>query len=235
MSRAMSAREIAVQALRKVGAIGAYDVAAPDELVRIALDNLDMVFQSLAARRRRPWLIPGSVTFSLPQSSPFNVVEEMGNDAPEYGIQYPIGARLLQPNASSSIELPIVRRTEWDAIPDKDKTGCPQVLYLTSDESPDAFVWPVPERAGYSVELTFQTFSDPAQLNPGERTKRRQALDLYLVTELSYWIGNGPVVQCDAGKVQEMRIMADRLLLDFDSYAGREHPRPSGRVAYTDF
>lgn len=142
-------------------------------------------------------------------------------DTPSYG-------------ANDYLNLPLVRREEWETLFDPTQTGNPQFCHVDRQQNPSITFAPVPDSAGpYVVRVLFQSYS-PDFVSPQGNTKlapMRASWNLWLVTALARELGNGPIRKLPKDEVTEMDAEARRLLFELESYDDHEQTGP-GRTVF---
>lgn len=238
MSVLLSAAGVAEQALIKIGAFSVNDSAADGEQLKRALSWLDFIMAHHFGTQRVFFLIPDTLSVPLAATVTETDIETaLGADAPDDGIQFPVGAK-LKDSDDNETSLKIITREEYIDIDDKDATGTPECIYIDRLNSPKLFTYPTlgAGATGYTVELTVQTFAPDVHGTPGgQATSMREAWQLWAITELAARIGAGPVRRLPISEIEDMRKEAKDLKDDLYIFENRQHASTSGRVAFRDF
>jgi len=104
MSSVLSAKAICERALRAINAFPVTDSSADGEQLREAMIWLDLILAENAGTDRLLFLVPGTVQFTLTNGSPsYDLTDALGADAPADGVQFPVGAYLVEPSGSSVV------------------------------------------------------------------------------------------------------------------------------------
>lgn len=222
MSATFTSLEICELALRKIGAYSMADSAARGEEVAEALYWLDMGVAHLAETKRVQWLIPTTFSMELSANTPsYDIADALGSSAPADGLLFPVEAYVRD---SSGFDQPIriVRRHEYEEIPDKDEAGRPQLVYIDRLADLSLRPWPIPNTGDYSLRLVFQTYAPTLTDNKGRNQHGFSAgWQLWMVTNTAALIGDGPVRKLPANEVDRMKRDAVTLMDDL-IYSNRE-------------
>jgi hypothetical protein len=234
-SSLFSARDIAELALQKIGAFTVNDEAAdPVELDR-ALEHMEIEIAELAGTERCQWLVPATVKLELaPGVAEYDLLDQLGSEAPSLMIAYVIEARLVDAGGNER-PLELIRRSAYEEIPNKTAAGTPQKIHVDRlNDRPRLLVYPVPRdadgdgEAEESIKLTVQTYA-PSVL--GAETHETagviahgldRAWQKWLVNATALAIGDGPVRQLDAGKLNRLRALTEASRAALLAYQNRE-------------
>lgn len=228
MASFMSARGIAIEALRKIGAFTRADTGPDGYDLDVAITGLDIV---LAHKLSTDWfwfLTADVYSITLDGgTASYDLMTELGSSWPSDGLIFPITVYIN--DGSDNLELEMVRRDEWDAL-DKDETGNPCKVYFDRSD-PNTITmrtWPTLGSGvtGWSVKLTAQQFSKDftAPLaNPTVATKLSPAWNMWAIYELSCYLGDGTVRRLSRGDLDRYQETADKLFMDLKGFANQEH------------
>lgn len=231
----LSVGAIAERALRK---IGEYPIRGgtlrPEALAETRL-WLDMVMSHQAAKMRTPWLVADTVNFDLVTGqAAYDLRAVIGANTVPDGMQFNITAYLYNPAAEEDVrKIALIRREEYEDIPDKTRAGEPEQAYIDRTRWPVMTVFPVPDGSrSLQVRLVYQQISSQfANLPFNDRTyAMHECWNLWVVTALAAEIGNGPVRRLPKDEVAELRSTARSLLLDLEAYDQFEQADEPRRV-----
>lgn len=236
MPRLLEVREICELALRKIGSFSINDAGAQAVEIDVARQWLDLLVGHVTSKRRSWWMVPETALITLiggQDEYPLATALPGGGQQVQHAIT--VLSRYRQDGRTK--ELPISRRSDWDARQPMEP-GEPWMVYIDRDRQPILRVYPAPATPPtHDLQLTFQRFS--TDLTLGSRTKPmpdfRETWNLYLVTALAYEIGNGPVRKLPADEVREMRESAEALLIDLETFDAQEQANEPRRISYNDF
>lgn len=229
MSRLLTPNEVCERSLRKIGTFPITDTGADPEEMKEARFWLDMMIAHQVGTNSVFWLVPQTLTLTLVAGQQEYTVK--GNAAPASatadGIEFVTDAWLVDSDGNRT-PLRLVTRSEWESLPDRQRDGAPEVIYLDRLlDGPKLRTSPViasDETDTFTIELVLQTYSqDFTRDNGREAMKMRAAWNLWCVTNLSYYIGSGPVRRLPKGETDDMKRDADKLWKDLFAFENREH------------
>jgi hypothetical protein len=230
MSLAFTARRFAETALRKIAAFSINDTGADPVEVREALVWLDMLIASLAGTRKLFWLVQTDIVVALTaNTSSYDIIDEMGADAPADGVLAYTHVSLRDSNGND-IPLKMLTRTEYEDIENKTETGTPWGVYIDRIDPVTLYVLGVPTTTDFSLVIT--TLAYPQDMTVrlgGEGSGIPPEWNSYVVIKLSSYIGNGPVRQLPLSEVQDMRGEAEDLKVQLLAFGNREQRGPRAR------
>lgn len=225
MSQLFSARELCTESLRLIGSVSVNDSAADPEELSIALRWLDLEAAELAGTQTCFWLIPAALSIPLTGGQKaYDLDNTLGADTPDDGIQFPVSATVKTgTNAEHMID--IIHRLEYDAIPDKDRTGLPEKIYLDRLEDLKMYTWPVLGAGvtGATVELTVQTFAPDFRGNGQKATGFRAAWQKWAINKNAYNVGRGPVRRLPRSETADLKKDAEDSLMKLNAFENRQH------------
>lgn len=234
MSWGPSINEICERALRKIGALAIRSSGARQGEMDEARYWLDMHVGHIAGTKRTWWAVPRTATFALtPGTTEYNLASVLGAKAPN-GVEFAIGLWLLDATGANLHEIKILRRQEWEALTPDPTSGEPVYCYINRDQAPTLFLPNVPTTQAYSVKFLFQSYAPNIVSKRGlERvTTFRSSYTLYLVTQLSALIADGPVRKLPKDEVDSMYSRAATLWRDIESYEDQEQNNEPARVTF---
>lgn len=235
MSKILTAREIACEAL---GAIAAWPVteSAPDgEKVRKALTWLDLLMADLVGTER-VFGRAEPATLSMPITNgtqSYDLNDALGGDLPDDRIQYVIGAWLEDGNGNRS-EIEIVTKQTFESVSKPTDTGVPTTIHIDRLNSPTLRIYPTPaasDTTAWALKLSVQKFAPnvaPAGITGTNLTNSNvhafgQAWQRYLILQLAHDLGSGPIhkiAETSLNRFAGMAVESKRRLLAFEN---REH------------
>jgi len=235
--RLLTAKDLAVKALRKVGSFAPHDEGPdPDELA-IALESLDMLVGQLAGSMRLWFLVPEEFTVPLTGGTgSYNLRDVLGSAWPQDGIQFVISAWLQPPNGAQRRPLYLARREEYQAKELLTQAGDPCMIYVDRRDPPTLKTWPVlgADLTDYSIKIVGQQFSPDLTLNQGAQAHGLpQAWQRWGTYACASDIGDGEVVKLSDGDLTRFDRKAEKAFLDLRTYSGTER-RATSFVRYRD-
>lgn len=200
---------------------------------------LDMMIGHQSARMRTPWLIADTVNIALVATQQaYDLRQEIGAQTVPDGLQFIVSARLYNPATSKDVRrIDLLKREEWEDIPDKTRTGEPESAWVDRTRWPIMHVHPVPLASpALEIRLVYQRVASNFATRPfNDRTyAMHECWNLWVVAALAAQIGNGPVRKLPADEVKQMNAEAARLLLDLEAYDQFEQADEPRQVAYWD-
>lgn len=235
-----SARKICELALRKVGAFTINDDSPDPAALAVALDFLEMEIANLAGGERLQWLVPATVEFALTADIESYVLETIAGSAfPSLGLAFPIEAYIVDADDNAT-PVDIVRRKDYEDITDKTASGTPDRIYIDrlANEDKNLFVYPVPADSTLSLRLVAQTYPRTVlkplsdQAGAGEVTHGfDRTWQMWMILATAYQIGDGPVRQIKADKLDRIGKDRDKCLATLTEKQNRE--RISARLHRT--
>lgn len=236
MSKLWKASGIAERALRKIGAMSINDTAADHEELSEALYWMDLAVAEFAGSERCQWLIPATLSKALSaDTASYDLSDFLGTSNPTDGVLFPVSA-WIRNSSGEDAEIQILRRTEYEAITDKDQSGEPCSIYidrLNADQN--LYVWPVPSDATYTLRLVCQTYA-PNLLSgtPNEGGNVAHGFSAewqrWLVLQTAADIGSGPVRRLPSQEVSDMRQQAEISRSRLLTYSNTEKPSQPRRT-----
>lgn len=209
--RLPSARTIAERALRKIGAFPITETAADGEELDEALFYLDFIIRAMGGAEMLQWLIQRPFVLPLEANkATYDMSADFVGILPADGIQYPIGAFFRRGQSDWSAEW--LRRTDYDAIPTKARTGSPAQLFLDRREPGHLSVYPVPGDDTWELHLTAMVYAPDQQQDAGNvPSGMPEAWTLWMVTTLAAEIGDGPVRRLPLAEIRDWREVSEGL------------------------
>ena len=228
MSRLLNVREIAEQALRKIGAYTTADSAPDGDQLNIAVEALDIVMAHYLSTNNFWFLVPETFSISLTASTQsYDLATTLASDWPDDGLIFPINAVLVE-NGNYD-PLTIIRRDEFDNL-DLDETGTPDRVYFDRSDTDTVTMrtWPTlgVSATGYSVNLTAQKFSKQVSgtlVNPLQATGLQAAWSMWLIYQTAAFIGDGTIRRLSTNDIKDFREVAKMSLAELEAFANREH------------
>lgn len=234
MSFLPTAKTVCERALRKIGAFSINDTAARQEDLLEALYWLDAILAQVSAINRAYWLIQPTVSFSLDNdTASVDLLDALGEDAPDDGIQFPIKAWIEDEDGNRQ-PLDLVAQQDIENEVDQDQTGVPTKAYIDRLNRPTMRFFPklpTTNTTDYTVVIMYQSFSP--QIAPetvtafsgaGNRmTSLREAWTRWAIFQLSADIGDGPVRTLPSTRIQAWREEANSALEALVAYENRAH------------
>lgn len=236
--RLLPSREIAEMALQKVGAFTPNDEGANPSEVERALDWMEIEIGHLSGVHRLQWLIPTTVEFDLEDEiAEYVLAEVLGSAYPSLGVAYPIRAYRGtvqdvddEDEVVNFVEIPIVRRAQYEAFRDRNASGVTDWIYIDRlNDSKNLFVYPT-QNAGVNVRLRLllQTYPRSVQ-GPGNEDAAGDTghgfpveWQKWLILQTSAAIGDGPVRRLDSKTLGDIRVSAERALIELMGAQNRE-------------
>lgn len=218
MAALLSVREICERSLRKIGSYSLRDRGADPAEMQEAMFWLDLVVSALTGTRTAQWLIAQTLQAPLAAATPSYKLQTLfASGMPADGILFPINA-WVRDSSGRDIPLRLIRKQEYEDIEDKGATGQPAVVYIDRlVPTQDVFVHPVPADGSFSLRLEVQTYSPTYAKTNSDAAKPHgfsQEWQLYLITELSAFIADGPVRQLPRTDVDTWKNEAAAMLKD---------------------
>lgn len=249
MAGAATVRTLLERSLRKIGAFSIRDTAADPEEMEEAGYWLDFVVKHLTTVERSYWLVPAVIDVPLTANKAQYTENELRALAPtswpENGLQFPFHATIF--DGERDADLRIVRRLEFDDLPQKDRGGKPTLVHVDRQNDFIVRFYPVPDvptesnTTQYRLRMTGQAFQPTLSLESNspiavnKRTELREGWELWAVIATAAQIGNGPVRKLPADEVRQMHQEASDLRTDLKRNARQEHDDESNRVRYVDY
>jgi len=238
MSFRFTAKQIAEEALKKIGAFSLHDSGAdPVELDR-ALTWLDLIVAEQAGKRTCHWLIPDTVSLSLTGgTADYDMNAVLGVGLPDNGIQFPVSATISDDNGNET-PLTLVHRDQYEEIPDKTSTGTPEWIYIDRLYEPTLKTYPVLGSGvtGYTINLVVQRFSETFHNTKGNQaTELRPAWQLWAIYKLAATIGDGTVRRVPDREIKMFHDVAKTSEVDLLAFEETEHASGPSRTAFRDF
>ena len=152
MAYLFNAREIAVLALRKVGSVAPQDTAAPDGILGVALDHLDLILSERSGTTRLWFLSPQELTFS------YTADAESVNLTSLLGANNALDMVRAAYDDDTDEEITLLRRAEFDIIKNggalEFTSGRTLFIAPDGDGTYTAYLRPVPTAALTPTILT---------------------------------------------------------------------------------
>lgn len=202
---AVSAVDVAVGALRTVGAFAPYDVNPDPSDLAITLSYLDKILAEKVGTEQLWFFVPETVTAALDQG----IGEYYLNDITgTIEFQFVRGIKLLKTNGEE-VPVTLIRRETYEEFRNDtcfDNPGEVQYAYVERNDNPKIFLFPSPSDGDMSLKIWGQVYSNKIRTacNGVQTIGFSDAWDLCLETELSVIIGRGAVVDIGAGKREEL-------------------------------
>lgn len=237
MPRFATAKHIATEALKHIGAFGVNDLQPDAVQLDRALGAFDALVQEYVGTNEAWWLRPGEVALPLVAGqASYNLKDELGATYPVDWIEHPVGAVLVDPNGNRT-PIEIVRRAAYLAQPRLDEVGVPDCVYLDRlVPHLTLYTFPVIGVADYSIRLSFQTYAPTFN---DDKTGAEQhglppAWERWGKLATAYDISAGSVMTLPLNERAMLLRDADRARLALDSRNNRERAR-KGHVQPRDF
>jgi len=161
MPRLLTAKEIASEALKHIGAYGVNDTGPDPAQLDRALGAFDMLVQELAGSEPILWLRPLEVAITLVDGqAEYDLMTELGGDYPADWIEHPTGAVLVDSNGYRR-PVTMIRRDHYLAKQDLTSSGPPSEVYIDRIAPHlTLYTYPVIATSGYTLRLAFQTYAN---------------------------------------------------------------------------
>lgn len=227
----LTPKQLCERALRKINAYSINDTAADPEHLEEALFWLDLIVGEIAGTNRCSWLIGTAVGIALDaDTQTYSLADAMGNDLPSGRALFPTAAYLRDSSGTDS-PVSIVKRDDWNAIEDKDTTGIPECVYIDRLTSQNISVYPVPTTNDYTLYVDVQTYArNMTAANGVVRHGLPAEWQLYLVLELSGYVGDGPIRRINANTLRMWKAEADKKRDRLLAWSNQEQPGQTGMV-----
>lgn len=235
--RVLKNSEICERALRKIGAFPTTESAARPEYLAEALLWLDMMIGHVTGTRDVYWLKPATLSLTLVGGTQtYDLRTALGSSFPVDGINFVTDAT-HDDGQGNRTSLDIVNRETFEAIPVPGETGTPDKVWIDRLRlGPTLKTHPVLGSGvtGHSIKLVTQTYSEDFTKDSGNRGNAMRATwNLWCVTELAGWIGNGPVRKLPRSEVDGIKSEARGLWTDIAAGENRERTS-SHQTAFRD-
>lgn len=219
MSLVLTASGIAEQALRRIGAYSTYDTGPDAEDMGVALEQLDLVIGHLSGTSRPEWLVETELTVQMVAGQ--RVYTLAGTIAKP--LQHFHSARYILPDGTVA-PLTLVRRDAYLDNEERTDPGRPEIAHIERRDSPRLFVHPVPEADELGkVELVGTLYgADIAQARGRTPHGLPVSWQLWLIYELAYHCGTGPIRRLPQGTADAIKRDAAMLRRELDGYQNRE-------------
>lgn len=229
MTELYSARKVAEEALRKIGALTPHDNGADGNEFNIALSSLDIVLGHYLTPDNFTFLIPATTSITLTGgTAAYALSSAMGSNWPQSGVFYVKDAYLLTDGANPAF-LEKIRRDEYDKL-DATETGTPCKIYLDRSDPSEITLrtWPTLGSGvtGRTINLTIQKF--PATISgtnviPEVRTDLPAAWNMWSIYQLAAYLGDGTIRRLSNSDIADFRDVAEKLLNDLKGFTDDEH------------
>ena len=232
MSKLLSPRDIATEALRMVREVAPHETGVEGVKLDTALLWLDMAVGELAGSMTCWWLVDETLSITLTADTvTYTLSDETGY--PTDGIQF---FRQVQLADSSGREKPltIIGRQEYDVIADKDLSGIPSKVYVERDSDPKLSTYKTVGVTGYSLKLNYQKYA--ADLTAGHGTTNAHGLEnawnRWAIFATAHDIGMGVTRPLPRWKLREIRGERELARTRLSAFQNREKRRPARSKAY---
>lgn len=159
---------------------------------------------------------------------------DTGNSAlvPSDGIERPIFATKKLDGVQRGEPLTFLTRREYERILTKDLTGEPHSLYFDylSSGVPVLYVYPVPNVAGWTLDLTFETFAPTIVGEPDQVLPLRVAWAKWLMYTLCVNLGLGGLSFRTPSEIKLWEDQVDKAWEMLQTYELREYKKLKDRV-----
>lgn len=232
MSVLFSARQVAEEALRLIGAYSPNDSAADGVELDIALTWMDLNLSQLAGTRQLWFLVSSSSTVPMvADQASYDLSDILTDD-----LQFPQYAHLDTGNGTRHA-IRIVSRREFENLSVPAASGEPYYVHIDRLNIPTMRVYPVPTVVGASVILTHQGFlPDIADKVGGNAAHGLSvAWQRWLALATAIDIGSGPVRRMQVNDIASFERRAQdalAVLMGFNS--GSEHTNAAPISASSD-
>lgn len=249
MSYLFTAKQIAEEALRKIGAYSINDSAADGTELRVALNWLDLIMAELSGTTQIFWLVRNEVNLTLVSDQrSYTLPAALNAEAPANGIQFINGATLVDQDGNRS-DLTILDYQTYNAVTDKNAQGEPTGIYVERLDNPVLYAYPVANfdtslGQTRTIELSLQTFAntvaaDRATTRMASEGALQHGLRLswqkWAIYELARSLGDGTIRNLPSGRLDRLKdtaLMAKKELLAFENREVFDAPI---RTAYRDY
>lgn len=235
----LSCSSLCERALRKVGAFAIYDDSPDTDEMAETLSWLDLIVKEVTGNQLCYWLRPKTVEFDWPLNERHVVLaDQMGAEYPSLGIQFPVGAWLVNKDTGCREgKLELCRRERYEDWRQHHAVGRPEILYIDRlVQNEGAYIWRMPNIAStvdpttsiWRIALEFQTYTRSVLGEQGGNQAGdvwhgfSTEWELFLITRLAAEIGDGPVQMLDSGRIRGWREYSEVLLNKLTAYANKE-------------
>lgn len=247
MSAVLTSREIAEEALRKIGAYSRADTGADPEDLRIALNWLDLIMSEFSGTTRVLWLVQRPFQFPLLANvQDYNLLDEAATaGAATADFEFIVSATLVWNNGGQRRPLELLRCDQFNRRSRDSITGVPCVAYVDRLKAPTLSLYPVPTADDtYTCELSVQSFpsstadyQNVAGVQGGlDAPGIRKSWQRWAILKLAAELGDGPVRRLSPAEIDRYKRDADiaeKKLLGFENREHDDSYRQESADAYT--
>lgn len=235
MSQKLSNKRIGEAALRLIGSFSINDSAADPAELEEALFWLDLSVNTMSAIDQCYWLVTNTVSKALTVDQvSYDLETLLGSDKPDDGVFFVVDATINDGNGADE-PVTIIRRDEYEAIPDKDVSGKADRIYIDRRNEPTLFTYPtMGTGASYTLNLVLRSYAPDMTKNRGNSKHGiPPEWNEWMIVETASKIGNGPVRRLPRAEKNDLKgeskMLYDKLMV----YANREKAG-TGRTARWD-
>lgn len=228
----LDASGIATQALRKIQVISPYEDGIEDQRHEIALQWLDLIVAELAGTKRYWWLVPDTAEIALVEGQRVYNIANLTTPS----LDFVFRAFRRDGASGEDEEIELIRRLDYEQREDKDEQGQVKRAHITREPEPKMYVHPVPMHGQDSIRLFGQRHAPDATQSQGATPHGfPPEWQRYLITRLAYELAQGPVVRWAGNELERLRVEAQEIKRDLDSWSAREQVDRPRFTAYRDF
>lgn len=235
-----SSKQLAEDALRRVGSYAPHDTAADPDHLSIALRALDKNVKQLAGTIRAYWLVPATV--SIPLAAGVNPVDAVNISAAvkDASFQFLVDAqisRAVDGVNGDQRDLHILTLREYNEIPDKASQGYPIFLYVDRLLSrPKFYFHPVPQDDSFTLHLSWQSYASDQTAETGiKESGLDQAWERWAEYQTAFDIGGGPVARRPTNELALWQRVADGAYHMLEAFHNRQYENEPPVTPYRDY
>lgn len=235
MSQVLSNKRIAEAALRKIGSFSINHSAAEPAELEETLFWLDLIVGTMGAIDRPYWLTEKTVSRALTvDTASYDLENFLGTDKPADGVFFVIAATINDGNGADE-PVDIIRRTEYEAIANKNVSGKPDKIYIDRRNVETLKTYPVMGTgASYTLNLILQSYPPDMTKNSGNSKHGiPPEWNMWMIKSTAAEIGDGPVRKLPRTERRDIFAEAEILYGKLQAYANREKAGP-GRTSRWD-
>ena len=224
--RIMSARELAVLSLQRIGAFSVND-SSPDPVhLARALQWMDLGVQEFTGTGKSFWLVQRGIEIPLEAAKQeYDLQDAMGNALPPGNVIFPLSA-MLDDGEGNETPVKIVDWEEFESIEKKSSTGVPFMICVDRMRPRmTMLVYYVPTSTTSILKLTVQQYAPDLTRNNGDTSHQMRAeFQLWLVMMTAKHIGKGPVKRLSLQVSNDIAQEEGTLRARLAAYANKEQP-----------
>ena len=242
MAGLLTQAEIVERALRKCGVYAINDSGAETAHVTECLYWLDMIVANFVGEHEAYWLVPATLSISLTaDQQDYVIADELGTNDPDDGILY-VTEAWLEDSGGNRCALEIATRKKFESVGYPDQSGTPYMVYIDRTLTPTLKTYPTlgTGATGYTIKLIVQTNSPDMKPRSGSGLGNaahglRATWQLWMVYELAWNIGDGPVTKRPRTELNDWKGYADQRKRRLLSFENTEKDTEAPVTEYRDF